>query len=125
MSRTTGNETWTYLREKSCKRPWGKSVGNETQNEEASAQRLLLKQNYHQQQQQQQTQQQILLLLQNQQYAMMDYLKNLPEKTNNDLRTIDITVVKISWVRVKAIMHVNAYVNYIHYVPWKSTSQPV
>ena len=29
MSRTTGNETLTYLREKSHKRPWGKGVTNE------------------------------------------------------------------------------------------------
>ena len=71
MSRTTGNETLTYLREKSCKRPWGKSVGNENWKWGSECPKIITKQNYHQQQQQQQTQQQILLLLQNQQYAMM------------------------------------------------------
>ena len=65
-SRTTGNETLAYLREKAAKDHEIRILQMKTQNEEARAQRLLLEQYHYQQQQQQQTQQQILLLLQNQ-----------------------------------------------------------
>ena len=95
-SRTTGNEASAYLREKAAKDHEVRMLEMKTQNEETRAQRLLLEQYQQQQQQQQQTQQQMLLLLQNQQQARWPYLKNFPKKANNDFRTIDISVVKIS-----------------------------
>ena len=51
------------------------------------------------------------------------YLKNFPKKIKYDLSTADISIVKTSWLRVKAILYVNVYVNYIHRLPCKSTSQ--
>ena len=79
-SRTTGNETLAYLREKAAKDHEIRILQMKTQNEEARAQRLLLEQYHYQQQQQQQTQQQILLLLQNQQQAMMTLFEKLSKK---------------------------------------------
>ena len=79
-SRTTGNETLAYLREKATKDHEVRMLQMKTQNEETRAQRLLLEQYHRHQQQQQQTQQQMLLLLQNQQQAMMALFEKLSKK---------------------------------------------
>ena len=78
-SRTTGNETLAYLREKAAKDHEVRMLQMKTQNEETRAQRLLLKQHHHQWQQQQ-TQPQMLLLLQHQQQAMMALFEKLSKK---------------------------------------------
>ena len=79
-SRTSGYETFAYLREKAAKDHVVRMLQMKTQNEETWTQRLLLEQYHQQQQEQQQTQQQMLLLLQNQQQAMMAFFEKLPEK---------------------------------------------
>ena len=79
-SRTTGNETLGYLKEKAAKDHDVRMSLAKTENEEARAQRLLLEQYHHQQQQQQQTQQQMLLLLQDQQQVLMALFEKISKK---------------------------------------------